>query len=192
MSFDERVDVVDLILKVLKEHEKNLDTIVSQLGETIQTQPTQWGRDGQVLQVKGISEYRVSLHRWSEFSAICEKPDLVAFDLKKGELKVSAIKGGNIFSYVEEIPEMTIRVEEDGEGVIVEGGNGKGSQYASSIFSGKLQCGLGVRARRCKPDSSDSPVSRICYDVDPEEVRAWLSTELRTEKKHIAYGSIDR
>ena len=35
MSFDEKVDVIDLIINVLKEHEKTLDELISRLEEAL-------------------------------------------------------------------------------------------------------------------------------------------------------------
>ncbi len=187
MSFDERVDVVDLILKVLKEHEKNLDTLVSQLGDTL-SQPIGNGS----VQIHNYSKYKAVLHKWFEFRDRCLKSDLVAFDIVGDRFQVSAVKNGSFFCYSETIPEMTIKMEKDGDKVLIEGGEFMTHDESSYAFNGKLQCGLGVNTRKTKVDlPNGDTVHKILYDIDPEEARLWLADELMTEKKSIVFGDIE-
>ncbi len=187
MGFDERVDVVDLILKVLKEHEQNLDTIVSQLGETLNQPPS-----GGTVQIQGYYKYKVSLHKWSEFRDRCLKSDLVAFDLAGDKFHVSAVKNGSFYSYTETVPEVTIKMEKEGDKVLIEGGDFMPHEDPSQVFNGKLQCGLGVRTRKTKAEQPNGDtIHKIIYDVEAEEARLWLSEELKTEKKSIIYGGIE-
>lgn len=190
MSFDERVDVVDLILNILKEHEKNLDSLIDRLRETVQTKP---GPNAPMDQVSGISRFQVTLRRWSEFSNLCRLADLIAFEVEGEVLLVSAVKDGKIYTYVEAIPQVIIRMEEGGERVIVEGRNSTSSHDQPNIFSGKLECGLGVRVRKSGVElQNGEKLRKICYYIDPEETRSWLSNELHVDKKSIIYGLIDR
>jgi hypothetical protein len=187
VSFDERVDVVDLILKVLKDHEKSLDTLVSQLGETL-SQPQAAG----TIQVQGYNKYKVVLRRWFEFRDRCLKSDLIAFDMVGDKFHVSSVKNGSFYTYSETIPEVTIKMEKDGDKVLIEGGEFMSHEDPSYVFNGKLQCGLGVNTRKAKVDlPNGDTVHKIMYDVDPEEARVWLSDELKTEKKSIVYGVIE-
>lgn len=187
MSFDERVDVVDLILKVLKEHEKNLDTLVSQLGETL-SQPL----GGGTVQVQGYNRYKVAFNRWFEFRDRCLKSDLVAFDVVGDKFRVSAVKNGSFYSYTETVPEVTIKMEKEGDKVLIEGGEFMAHEDPSHVFNGKLQCGLGVKTRKTKVDlPNGDTVHKILYDIETEEARLWLSDELKTEKKSIIFGGIE-
>ncbi len=187
VSFDERVDVVDLILKVLKDHEKSLDTLVSQLGETL-NQPQAAG----TIQVQGYNKYKVVLRRWFEFRDRCLKSDLIAFDMVGDKFHVSAVKNGSFYTYSETIPEVTIKMEKDGDKVLIEGGEFMSHEDPSYVFNGKLQCGLGVNMKKTKIDMPNGDtVHKIIYEVDTEEARVWLSDELKTEKKSIVYGGIE-
>jgi hypothetical protein len=188
MSFDERVDVVDLILKVLKEHEKSLDTLVSQLGETL-SQPVASG----TVQIQGYNRYKVVLRRWFEFRERCLKSDLIAFDIVGDKFHVSSLKNGSFYAYSETVPEVTIKMEKDGDKVLIQGGEFMAHEDPSYVFNGKLQCGLAVNTRKTKVDlPNGDTVHKIIYAVDPEEARIWLSEELKTEKKSIVYGGIER
>jgi len=187
MSFDERVDAVDLILKVLKEHEKSLDTLVGQLGESL-SQPASPG----TVQIQGYNRYKLVLKRWFEFRDRCLKCEIVAFDILGDRFNVSAIKNGSFYSYAETVPEVTIKMEKDGDKVFIEGSEFMSHEDSSSVFNGKLQCGLPVNTRKTKVDMPNGDtVHKILYDIDPEEARVWLSDELKTEKKSIIYGGIE-
>lgn len=188
MSFNERVDVIDLILKVLKEHEKNLDVIVSQLRDTISTQPVL----NQVIADQFLNKYRVNLHKWFEFRERCIKSNLIAFDMFDEQFIVSAVKNGSYYLYSETVPEVTIKMEKDKNDVLIDGGEFRIHEDPTKVFNGKLQCGLCVRTKKTKIDlpNGDS-VHRIIYDIDPDEARHWLSEELRTDKKSIVFGRIE-
>ena len=186
MSFDERVDVVDLILKVLKDHEKSLDTLVSQMGETLtQSQAAAAG------QVQGHNRYKVVLHRWSEFRERCIKSELIAFDIVRDKFHVTVVKNGGFYAYLETIPEVTIKLEKEGDKVLIEGDELMGHKDVSYIFNGKLQCGLAVSTRKGKVTLPNGDVvHKIMYEVDPDEATKWLADELKTDKKSIIFGSI--
>jgi hypothetical protein len=187
LSFDERVDAVDLILKVLKEHEKSLDTLVGQLGETLK-EPTA----PSTVQIQGYNRYKLVLKRWFEFRDRCLKCEIIAFDIVGDKFCVSAIKNGSFYSYSETVPEVTIKMEKDGDKVLIEGGEFMTHEDPSYVFNGKLQCGLAVNTRKTKVDlPNGDTVHKILYDIDPEEARMWLSDELKTEKKAIVYGGIE-
>ncbi len=186
MSFDERVDAFDLILKVLQDHEKNLDTLVSQMGETLtQSQTTGTG------QIHGNNSYKVVLRRWSEFRERCMKSELVAFDMFEDKFQVTVVKNGSFYAYSETIPEVTIKMEKEGDKVLIEGDELMGHKDVSYIFNGKLQCGLAVSTRKGKVNLPNGDVvHKIIYEVDPEEASKWLSDEMKTDKKSIVFGSI--
>jgi len=188
MSFDERVDAVDLILKVLKEHEKNLDTLVSQLGDNL-SQPLSNGS----VQIHNYSKYKAILHKWFEFRDRCMKSDLIAFDIIVDRFQVSAIKNGSLFCYSENVPEMRARakMEKEGDKVLIEDGGFMTQNDPSYVFNGKLQCGLGVKIRKTTVElPNGDTVHKMLYDIDPGETRLWLENELKTEKKSIVYGEI--
>lgn len=186
MSFDERVDAVDLILKVLQDHEKSLDTLVSQMGETLtQSQATGAG------QAKGLNRYKVVLRRWLDFRARCMNSELVTFDMIGDMFHVTVVKNGSFYAYSETIPEVTIKMEKEGDKVLIEGDELMSHKDVSYIFNGKLQCGLAVNTKKGKVNLPNGDVvHKIMYEVDPEEASKWLSDELKTDTKSIVFGSI--
>jgi hypothetical protein len=188
MSFDDRVDVVELILKVLKEHEKNLDAIVYQLGETLTSQPS----SGQTGHATSFNQHKIVFRKWFEFKERCLRSDIVAFEAKDDSIMVTALKGGNLYYYSEDIPEVPMLVEEDVGKVLANGHKNSPQAGSPNFFSSKLQCGIGIQVRRMKVDLPNGEhIYRFVFSVDPEDTRTWLSEELKTEKKSVVFGVIE-
>jgi len=186
LGFDERVDVVDLILKVLKEHEKNLDSIILQLNESLSNR----SYDGQVLMAPGL-KYRVQLHDWDEFKDRSIKAEIAAYDISDGKLFIFAYKNGSLSIYSEEIPEFTIKTEKSGERVVLSGRHlSRGDE--TYIFNGKLKCGLGVKTKKSRGHMKQGEtVHKISCDINPNDIRTWLSAELKVDKKSVVSGKIE-
>jgi hypothetical protein len=189
MNFDERVDVIDMILGVLKEHEKNLDTLVSQLG-AISTAPQSLPMTQNIVQTS--NKIRINVRNWADFREKCNKPDIVAFDLVDDSFTVTALKPGMLFSYSETIPEVTIMLEKDSDNVTIEDDNFKIHEDPHFIINGKLQCGLPVQTGKSKSTTQKGDtIHKIIYDVDPDEARQWLQHELKVEKELVINGSVN-
>ncbi len=189
MNFDERVDVFDLIMKVLTEHEKNLDSIAYKLDETLSGHSS---LNKQVYELKTAGKYKVFIKKWSEFKEKCMESDLVTFETDADQFKVSAINGAGFYSYSEPIPEFTIRMENCGNRVTIKNGTKKTAGGSKYIFNGKLQCGIGVKAKRVKVElpNGDS-LHKITFDIDPENAKKWLAEQLKVDKQLLIYGSIE-
>jgi hypothetical protein len=89
MSSNEKIDVIDLIINVLREHEKTLDTLISKLETTIDSAPKKEGES--VKQVPPHNKYSIIVDNWSEFKR-SSKADLAVFNMKDNKLTISAIK----------------------------------------------------------------------------------------------------
>ena len=111
-GFDEKIDVIDLIINVLKEHEKKLDELVSRLEELpkIPTQPSSY-QEPEKAPVRELSTIGVSaiLKKWRDFRERSSKAKLVAFALGNTTFKVSALSRGVVYIYEEEMPQMNIK-----------------------------------------------------------------------------------
>jgi hypothetical protein len=185
MGFDERVDVVDLILKVLKEHEKNLDSIILQLNESLSTRNV----DGQVLVTPGL-KYRVQLSNWEEFKERSLKAEIVAYDISDSKLSISAYKNGSLTIYTEEIPEFTLKKEKSGERIV--GKHDLTKVDGSLIVGGWLKCGLSVKVKQGKTDLKyTEKLRKISCEINTNEIQSWLSSELKIDKKSVVSGKIE-
>ena len=89
MSSNEKIDVIDLIINVLREHEKTLDTLISKLENTIDSAPK---RDGEgVKQVPPHNAYSIMVDNWSEFKERSSKAELAAFNMNNNILRISVM-----------------------------------------------------------------------------------------------------
>ena len=189
MNFDERVDVIDMILGVLKEHEKNLDALVSQLG-AISTTPQFLPTTQNLVQTS--NKIKINVRNWADFREKCSKPDIVAFDLVGDSFTVAVLKPGILFSYSETIPEVTIMMEKYSDNVTIEDDNFNTHEDPHFIVNGKLQCGLPVQTGKSKSTTpKGDTIHKIIYDVDSDEARYWLQQELKVEKELVINGSVN-
>jgi hypothetical protein len=168
------------MLQVLKEHEKNLDTIIMQLGETVNQQTTT-----SKIPTHKNGQHKVILRKWLEFRDKCQHSDTITFDIENDKFKVFSLKDDVFYTYSEAISptypsKIVIKFEE-----LVSTGE-------ADIFDEKLQCGLILKLKKLKtsvPGSNDN--QKLIYQVDPDDAKRWLSRELKTDKKSIMFGCIE-
>ena len=190
MNFDERVDVIDMILGVLKEHEKNLDAIVSQLGVAIPATQQALLPTQNIAQIS--NKIRINVRNWADFREKCVNPDIIAFDVVGDSFNVEVLKPGMFLSYSETIPEVTIMMEKDTDRVIIEDDNFKSNEEPHIIVNGKLHCGLPVKTGKSKSTTNNGDtIHKIIYDVDLEEARVWIQNELKVEKEVVINGTVN-
>jgi len=190
MSHDERVDVIDFIINVLKEHEKSLDAQVTKLEDIItfdrMARPSQGEVKGRSLRVK------VALNKWSEFQEKSTEPQMLAFNVSDDKLEVSVLKDDILFVYREKIPELSMTVEREEGRLVTRGGNFSDLFDNLSLIAGSLQCGLPVKHRKVDFKLPDGDVvQKIIFEVDSEIAKSWLSKQLGVEKTSIIFGSIE-
>jgi len=190
LSHDERVDVIDFIINVLKEHEKNLDAQLAKLEDivTFDRMP----RPSQEHPKGGTARVKVALGAWSELHDKGSKSEMLAFTISDDRFEVSALKNNVLYIYREKIPEVSMTIEtKDGRKVIREGNF---SELLDNItpLSGRLKCGVPVEHRKVELNLPDgSVVQKIVFEVDNDVTKTWLSKQLEIEKDSIIVGTID-
>ena len=123
-SFDDKIDVMDLIINVLKDHESKLDELVSRLenlplpqGERTDDSEAENEDEPHSPAVgpprQGGPVVTAVLKRWTDFRSKCASSRLVAFDTEESIFEVSALAGGVVYVYREEIPSMGITYREE-------------------------------------------------------------------------------
>lgn len=189
MGYDEKVDVIDLIINVLRDHEKTLDGLISKLEQVlagsapvpIPAVKTEVGRPA----------VSVVISEWTGFRERCLEADLVTFEIEDRQYKVSAVKDGILYLYEEEIPEMEIRYKEEEKKAIIEGIDIRSTELVPTVLRGRLRCGLNISVKGTEVKMPDGvSVYKIIYDIDAEEAKSWLTKQLKTEKKNIIRGKI--
>src|SRR4030042_3925752 len=184
MSSNEKIDVIDLIINVLREHEKTLDTLISKLETTIDSAPKKG--DESVKQVLYNNKYRLIVNNWSEFKERSSKADLAVFNMKDNKLTISVIKENFVYSYVESVSEITMTIEKINEKILVKGLELSKIEDHPLVFNGRLKCGLNLTERKSEFNLPDGNIiQKINYDVENGETKNWLAKQLEIKRENI-------
>ena len=193
-GFDEKIDVIDLIINVLKEHEKKLDELVSRLEELpkIPTQPSSY-QEPEKAPVRELSTVGVSaiLKKWSDFRERSNKAKLVAFALGNTTFKVSALSRGVVYIYEEEMPQMNIKYSKGDEGAQIESIEITETEIIRSALRGSLECGLELKKRDTKIElPNGSIMHKILFDIEPGVAKSWIAYQLNVEEEIVVIGEL--
>jgi hypothetical protein len=201
-NFDEKMDVMDLIINVLKDHETKLDELVSRL-ESLPT-PRAGRADDSEAEIKVKPQRPVVgsprpagpavtavLKRWADFRLKCEGSQLVAFDTEESVFEVSALAGRVVYVYREEIPSMGITYREDEEGVQVEGIDISKPGLMPAALREKLDCGLEFTRRDLETKMDDGKtLHKIVFEIDPVVARSWIAYQLGVDDSDVVQGKL--
>ena len=99
MSDSEKINALDLVISVLKDHEKTLDSLIEKFENTLKD----FSVGGKAKTVTS-TKYNVAIQceKWSEFRDACRDADAVSFKLDE-ELEIKAIQGDILYEYVEPV-----------------------------------------------------------------------------------------
>ncbi len=197
-SFDEKIDVIDLIINVLKDHEIKLDELVSRLESIPQRATRIEDPEPSESYIRSIpSEPRrqigppvtAILDRWTDFRLKCQSARLVTFDSKEGTFKVSAIAGGIVYIYNEDMPSMGITYKENGEGARVEGIDINKPGLMPTALREKLDCGLEFDREDITTQLDDGrSLHKIIYKIDSGTARSWIAYQLGIDDSDVVQG----
>lgn len=188
-GFDEKIDVIDLIINVLKDHENKLDELVSRLEEAQVTSPLPISPQISPKQVRvAISAV---LRNWVEFAEKCSGAHLVAFDMTDGFFETSAVAGGVVYIYREEIPRMDIQYSKEPKRVHIESLDISNVSLISVALSGKLNCGLKFEKKGIDVELPGGNIMHnIIYDIDPIIAKSWLAYQLGIDDSLVVQGKL--
>ncbi len=183
---DDRVDMLDLLINLLKEHEKKMDELTYRL-ETIfdeRTPPTEPPR----RTPERISGVVARVSNWSEFKRQCTGPLSVAVEIDERIFKVMALSRNILFAYEEEIPGLEV----------IQRNEGRETTYAVTDTSltlkslmGSLDCGLELDRRVIDSALPDGGAAqKVVYFVNPGAARSWLADQLALEESSIILGTL--
>lgn len=85
----EKMDALDLVIGVLKEHEKNLDRLAERLEAVAER-----------LEKAPERPSEVRFERWADFRKRCRGAGAVTFETGENGLAVSAVSGGRLYRHV--------------------------------------------------------------------------------------------
>lgn len=204
-GFDEKIDVIDLIINVLKDHEKKLDELVTRIEksqiinktspETLE-EPTPKIERASSLPVEKTSPgvpIKVELSEWNEFRTRCESARLVAFEVADGRFQVTALTDSFLYSYNEKIPSMEIRYKTVDEKAQIKSIDLNRAELVSEAFNGILKCGLKMeKTEHSFKEPIGESILNVNYHVDTSTAREWIAYQLAVDDEKILHGSIDQ
>jgi hypothetical protein len=191
-GFDEKIDVIDLIISVLREHEGKLDELVSRLEEA-QVTP---------VQVRALQEPReppeqvgaaitAILKSWADFTGRGSGAKLVAVDIADGFFEASAVAGGVVYIYREEIPSLDIQYTKGDDGVRIESIDISKANLMPAALKGRLDCGLEFEKRDVEVElPGGRAVHKILYHIDPGTAKSWLAYQLGVDDSTVVQGRL--
>jgi hypothetical protein len=184
MSHADKVEVMDFLISVLKDHEKNLDTLITRAEGVLEENQVPANN------INNTPNLKISLRNWDDFCGHALNADLICFDLIDSRFYCNAITDTRIYQYSEKTPDVTIELKEDKNNLILSGVKIGNIKDSASLLNAQLSIGLELNARKFSP-SKNRANHVIQFDLDIEYTKNWLSKELEIHKDFIIQGSLD-
>jgi hypothetical protein len=191
-GFDEKIDVVDLIISVLREHESKLDELVSRLEEA-QSLPVEVRapQEPQETPEQVGAAITAVLKSWADFTGRGSGAKLVAVDVVDGFFEASAVVGGVVYVYREEIPSLDIQYTKRDDGVSIESIDISKAGLMSAALKGRLDCGLEFEKRDVEVElPGGRAVHKILYNIDLGAAKSWLAYQLGVDDSVVVRGRL--
>jgi hypothetical protein len=187
---DKAFDVLDMVINFLREHEKTLDELVYRIEQALaEKAPTRRAPEEPRAGAVGIS---VSTNRWTEFKRRCEGASLIGFVARDSIFKVTAIAGGILYVYKEELPTMEIRYRKVNDEMEISGVEADTVVLVLKALKGELDCGLELDVREIELGKVDEEsVRRVVCGLDMGATREWLAREMGVDPSSIVEGEIN-
>lgn len=174
MSLFDKVEVMDFLINVLKDHEKSLDFLISRAENVLVEREERLGLNGG----SHNSPIKIVFKDWSEFKRRLENVELVCFDLVEQVFIVSVKTRQKVYEYRERVLHCTPKIASKHD-----------TSSDSSQRRDSLKIGLELICR--KEAGNDENLNKIIYDIEPQYTRRWLSDELGVHQDHIVCGDIE-
>jgi hypothetical protein len=194
LSYDEeyvrKINAIDLIIKVLTSHEKNLDALLSKLEAIIET------RESEAIKEK--HEFSESLHyeprvlqfsHWIDFKERSRGARPVSFKVENNAFMVDSEVDGENYRYIENLKapkvQLAIHIKGYEEEYVDNTGN------IAGVFKRTLKCGLQASIKTLTFSSQKGEeILLMIYEIAPQRVKRWLSRELRIHEEEITAGKL--
>ncbi|MBM3291603.1 hypothetical protein FJY84_02880 [Candidatus Bathyarchaeota archaeon] len=190
MSSNEKIDVIDFIINILKEHEKSLDTQIARMEDILNNKNISTKSEKSIPSDKERI-IRVDIKNWNEYQEKTNKPEIASFDIINDEFIVNAIKRNILYYYNESISEVTMTIEKNVDKINIRGIEVKKIEDHPIISNGRLNCGLMLKPVKTEFNTPENNIiQKITYHIDVEETRKWLSQKLNIDKDSVINGKI--
>ena len=181
MSHADKVEVMDFLINVLKDHEKNLDVLISRAENLLDENQSQ-----KLMQTP--PSLKISLKDWDVFRDRALDSELVCFDLIDSTFYCSAITENKIYRYTEQTPEVILELKETQDNLVLSGIKMDNLEDQFALLNGQLSIGMELKANKVKNLGGKHVVQ---YELDVLYTKNWLSRELGIHRDFIVQGDID-
>jgi hypothetical protein len=100
MADSEKMSALDLVIAVLREHEKTLDSLIEKLENTLKNVSTTQTQEKTKTVTSTKRTINFICEEWNEFKKICIGAESISFQWNH-ELKIKALQGNTIYEYKE-------------------------------------------------------------------------------------------
>jgi hypothetical protein len=176
MSLFDKVEVMDFLINVLKDHEKSLDSLISRAENVLAENEEKLGVNG----VSHDSPIKIVLKDWTEFKRRLENVELICFDMVDQVFIVSVKTRQKVYEYREKAPELILEITSPEK-----------APGGSSQRKDRLKIGLELVCKKDAAGNLDENEHKIASDIDPQYTRKWLSDELGVHQDFIVCGDIE-
>jgi hypothetical protein len=197
-GYREKMDALDLIMNALKDHEKQLDELARRLEEAFKE-----AKPGEPSTIEVAPELQrreppprrrsphVVFRKWSEFKGACRDAAMVAFEVDGNHVHISAQVGDGVFTYEEILPNTTFTVVEESAHFAMNKDGLPNIDALRFLIEGKLKCGLNLAIHSSRTLRKEGEyLFTLRYDLEADDVKAFLSRELSLTKDKIVEGKI--
>jgi len=195
MSFDrdDKVDIIDLLINLLRDHEKKLDEISYRLEKLVEgrqplasMEPLEIppARPPQMTTASGIV---AQVSNWQDFRERGSRSQLVSVNISETQFKVSAYTAGILYSYAEKLPSIQIKRTDEGGNQM----NLEDIADAQVALSGKLLCGLTLETRSFESKVTDDSIRVVSFSVNRAAAKDWVASQLDVDASMVIEGELD-
>jgi hypothetical protein len=175
MSLFDKVEVMDFLINVLKDHEKSLDALISRAENVLAENEEKLGVNGG----SHDSPIKIVLKDWTEFKRRLENVELICFDLVDQVFIVSVKTMQRVYEYRERTPDHILQITSSEKA------------YGDSPRKDRLKIGLELISKKDTDGNLDENEHKMFCDIDPQYTRKWLSDELGVHQDFIVCGDIE-
>lgn len=189
-KFEEKIDVLDLIISVLRDHEETLSRTLENFDEINQGMSSFLEKLSLLdrilerlggLKVKSVVKAmgingplaKIRCGDWETFRARSQGAMLVTFEVSGENVTVQSITDLFVFTYTDGIPELMSTI---------------GESAARWIRRTMKNCEIDGDSSGLLPLSGDEDAYEVI--VNPEAMRKWLSSELGIPEDKIVHGRV--
>ena len=197
-GYREKMDALDLIMNALRDHEKRLDEISHRLQQafkevkTGEPSPTEVAQETQRIEAPPRKRTpQVIFSKWSELKSTCRDATMVAFEVEGNRFHIYALVDEGVFTYEEILPYTTFKVVEEPSNFTIDKDFMNHIDVIQFLIEGKLKCGLTLSIKSSRTLLKEREyLFELNYNLEPDEVKTFLSRELGVLKDKIVEGKI--